>query len=73
MAMLETQITCPRCSVLIHVPFMSPLQAKAREDFDLVEISAQKELESLQEWLESASLFSLVRYWLKLRFEGKRK
>ncbi len=61
------KIDCPNCSMGLNIPFFESLEAKAIEDYDMNETSAQSELDSLRMWLWRASLFDLLKYWLKRR------
>jgi len=67
MDLLEMDITCPNCKMKIHVPFFRDLEAKAIEEFDLSEISAQDKYNGLKGWLDSASLWELVKYWWRYK------
>ncbi len=67
MKKLHIDITCPICHTTIHIPFLPALEAKALEDYDLAEQSAQEELSNLHLWLGSASLISLTGFWLQRR------
>ena len=59
------KIDCPNCSTHINIPFFASLEAKAIEEYDMNETSAQSELANLEWWLRKASLFDLLKYWLK--------
>jgi len=65
--MNNIDIDCPVCHSEIHVPFIRDLEAKAIEDFDLAEITAQEKYASLKKMLERASLWSLIRFWWRKR------
>uniref|UniRef100_A0A6M3LXX5 Uncharacterized protein n=1 Tax=viral metagenome TaxID=1070528 RepID=A0A6M3LXX5_9ZZZZ len=69
--MRSYDITCPICKNLIHIPFWEKLEAKALEDYDLAEMSAQEELFTWYSWWCSVSLWGLLkrRYfkkWIKI-------
>ena len=65
METLHFDFDCPKCHTTVHVPFFRDLEAKAVEDFDLLEVSAQARLSGLSLWLSSVSLFGLIKYWIK--------
>ena len=62
---LEYSIDCPSCGIKIHIPFVRALEAKALEDYDMAETSAQDKLFYLRLWLHDASLITLLKYWVK--------
>lgn len=57
--MLQYTVECPSCHKDIHIPFMKALEAKAIEEFDMLERDAQEELSCFQK----ASLWQLLRFW----------
>ena len=61
--MLHTQITCPNCHIMVLIPFTRALEAKAADEYDMAEISAQDKLDALKEWLREVSLLALLKYW----------
>ena len=67
MESLHFDFDCPQCHTTVHVPFFKDLEAKAIEDFDLLEISAQDELQGLRLWLSGVSLFGLIKFWFQRR------
>ncbi len=65
MKILHFSVDCPNCGVKIKVPFLEDMKAQAIEEWDLAETSAQEELSSLRLWLASASLWALLRWWIR--------
>ena len=65
--MEQFQIQCPNCKINIHVPFIRELEAKAIEEADLAEITAREELGCLNGWLNTASLWGLLKFWFTRR------
>ena len=65
MKSLSVKVECPNCNGTVNVPFFEKLEAKAVEDWDLAEISAQEELSGLRFWLATASLWELVKWWVR--------
>ena len=61
----EFSINCPKCKVNVHVPFVRELEARAIEEADLAEITARQQLDDVRYWLNSASLWELVKFWSK--------
>lgn len=64
--MLNYDIECPKCKVIIHLPFMRLLEAKAVEDFDFLEMDAQTKWN----WISHASLWQLFKFWWVKRYKG---
>ena len=62
---LSFDVNCTQCHTTIHVPFFRELEARAIEEYDLLELDAQAKLSGLKLWLSSVSLFGLIRFWLK--------
>ena len=61
----SVDVVCPQCQTKIHIPFFRDLEELAIEEYDLAETNAQEELGGLMSWLESVSLFGLIKFWLK--------
>ena len=64
---LHFDFDCPQCHTNVHVPFFRDLEAKAIEDYDLLEISAQEKLRAMRHWVYNVSLSGLIIWWLKGR------
>ena len=68
MAELDIQIECPQCRNTIHVPFIAGLKAKALEEYDMAEVSAQTKLAEQTNWLRTISLWGIIKWWVNRRF-----
>lgn len=57
------EVKCSNCGMTTVLPVVPEIQAKAKEDFDLAEESAQEKYNDLYLWLRGASIWDLIRYW----------
>ena len=64
---LSVDVPCHECGAVTHVPVFRDLKAKAIEDWDLAEVSAQKRLSGIWVWLHDVSLFGLILWWFRGR------
>lgn len=65
--MNEFKINCPNCHVTIRVPFVRELKVQAIKDADMLEVTARDKLLALELWLNSTSIFGLLKWWIKRR------
>ncbi|KKN01378.1 hypothetical protein LCGC14_1128270 [marine sediment metagenome] len=55
-SVLDFEVECPYCHINIHILFWRELEAKAIEKFDMNEVTAQQERDSMWLWFHNASL-----------------
>ena len=67
MKFYKHNITCPNCAVTIIIPITPRIEAQAKENYDLAEVSAQEQYNSLCLWLYTASLWRLIKFWFGRR------
>ena len=53
------------CGNRINIPITPEIEARAKEDYNIAEESAQRELDRLWLWLYGVSWVGLLRFWLK--------
>ena len=64
-SVLDFEVECPHCHINIHVPFWRRLEVRAIEKFEMNEVTAQQERDSMRLWFHNASLFKLIWFWLR--------
>jgi len=59
------KVQCPKCGHTTIFPVLGEIRAKAQEDWDLAEQSAQERLTNLDIWFWEASLLDFIKLWFK--------
>jgi len=66
MEFYEVRHKC-QCGSTLIIPITPEIEAKAKGDYDLAQVSATTKLACLEEWLNRASLITLIKFWFKGR------
>ena len=71
MTELDIHIQCPSCHKEIHLPYFAAFKAKALEEYDMAELSAQTELAEQTNWLRTISLWGILKWWFSRRLSRR--